>query len=75
MGTTQKTVEERLDDLERKMDHIVNILGINSLRPKSEVPDDVPPIPQAVAKVHTSSTPAKFSRPSDSSLNLLPIMF
>jgi uncharacterized membrane protein len=71
MSDIQRTTEQRLDDLERKIDHIVNILGINSLKKQPDLysvqmsepkADDLPPpLPKAL------TLPAK-------SINFLPIL-
>lgn len=79
MNPTPKSVEERLDDLERKMDHIISVLGINSLRPKAGPTPEI--LPRSRPSSHLtnslkspSASKGESAPDSSSSLNLLPLL-
>jgi uncharacterized membrane protein len=67
-NSNELNLEERLEVLERKIDHIVNILGINSLKktPETNLVVEKDQLPPPIPKP-TSSTPAK-------PINFLPIL-
>ncbi len=67
MNAPERSTEDRLNDLEKKIDYIVEILGIKSLQAKSRSVDEIPPIPPQAPH-------DQILQPTKNSINFLPIL-
>ncbi|MBY0414192.1 MAG: DUF2339 domain-containing protein [Bdellovibrionales bacterium] len=70
MSEKSENLETRVDDLEKKLDHIINILGIRSLQ-KEATP---PPIPGSAKIYHTSEEKIAVTALPKAPVNFLPIL-
>lgn len=75
INDVKKTHDERLDDIERKLNHIIEILGIKSLQNKTVISsrEDIPPIPKVDSPRPAAVFNENLKKKSESS-NLLPIL-
>ena len=71
MSESLKTTEERLTDLEKKVDHIINILGVKSLQ---KAPEEKVMIAKSIMRETSPKPVATPSKPAREAFNFLPIL-